>query len=314
MSPDDDNKDSFASLFEKQSGSGNTPRRRPFRPGERVKGPVVQITKDSVFIELEGRRQAYIEAAELRGVDGAVTVTVGQIVESQVIDAGDDIIRLGMSMGKPGNVAALEQARQAGLPVTGKVTAINKGGYEVDLGVGTRAFCPLSHIEGRAASGADPKDFVGQSLEFLVTEIKDGGKSVVVSRRALLQRQAEESSVQRMRDIVPGAVLKGTVSAVRDFGAFVDLGGVEGLLPRSELGRDKKGDAGSSLKPGDAVEVQVREIKDATDAWGKPQRKITLSLKGAREDAERAEFEASKATAPVQSFGTLGDLLAKFKK
>jgi len=274
--------DSFAALFE---ASPNQARRhRAVRPGERVRGVVVQVGKDAVFIELDGKRQAMIEAVELRAPDGTMTVSVGEEIEAQVIDSNEKsgIVRLGRSMGRAGNLAALEQAKESRLPVDGKVTGVNKGGIEVDLG-GARGFCPLSQIDARA--GTDPQSLVGQSLQFLVTEIKDGGKSVVVSRRALLARENEATADRRMADVVPGAVLKGTVTAVRDFGAFVDLGGVEGLLPRSEIGHDRSVAVADALKPGDAVEVQVREVKnEAPGPKGKGGRKITLSLKALMDD------------------------------
>ena len=103
------------------------------------------------------------------------------------------------------------------------MTGINKGGLEVDLGGGTRAFCPLSQADAKFLE--DPKELIGQSLRFLVTDVRDGGKNVVVSRRALLQREASEAAAQNASALVVGATVRGTVTAVRDFGAFVDLGG-----------------------------------------------------------------------------------------
>src|SRR6185369_14196235 len=130
---------------------------------------------------------------------------------------------------------------------------------------------------------------VGQTIRVLVTDVRDGGKNIVVSRRALTQREASENAAKAMADITPGAVLKGTVSSVRDFGAFVDLGGIEGLIPRSEISHDRGVAVADALKPGDVVEVQVREIKDAEPASsGKkgsgPTKKITLSLKALAAD------------------------------
>ncbi len=276
--------ESFAALFEQGQREAPVRRHRAYRPGDSVRGVVVQVGKDAVFLELDGKRQAMIEAVELRLPDGSLPVSVGEELEARVVDASDKsgIVRLGRSLGRAGNLQALEQAKDAGLAVEGKVTGVNKGGIEVDLG-GARGFCPLSHIDARG--GTDPQSLVGQSLQFLVTEIKDGGKSVVVSRRALIQRENEESAGRRMADVVPGAVLKGTVSAVRDFGAFVDLGGVEGLLPRSEIGHDRSVAVADALKPGDAVEVQVREVKNEPPGpKGKGGRKITLSLKALMDD------------------------------
>ncbi len=278
--------DSFAALFE-GSGGAAPARRKRVRVGDRLEAVVVQVGRDVVFVELDGKQQAFIEANELRDADGTISVKEGEKIRAHVIDVDDarGTVRLGRSLGRPGNLAAIEQAKQTGVAVEGKVSGVNKGGLEVDLGGGTRAFCPMSQIGERFVE--DPSTLVGQALQFVVTDVRDGGKNVVVSRRALLQREASESVAKAMSDIVPGAVLKGTVSSVRDFGAFVDLGGgVEGMIPRSEIAHDRSVSVADALKPGDLVEVAVREVKDAepTNAKRGPTKKITLSLKALAAD------------------------------
>jgi small subunit ribosomal protein S1 len=291
--------DSFAALFESQGGAVPA-RRKQVRVGDRLDAVVIQIGRDLVFVELDGKQQAFIEASELRDAEGTITVKEGDTIRAHVVEVDDErgTVRLGRSIGRPGNLAAIEQAKETGVAVEGKVTGVNKGGLEVDLGSGTRAFCPSSQASARFVE--DISSFVGQTLQFVVTDVRDGGKSVVVSRRALLQRDAAESAAKAMSEIVPGAVLRGTVGSVRDFGAFVDLGGVEGLIPRSEIAHDRSVAVGDALKPGDVVEVQVREVKDveptnlrsagggrhpegATKRGG-PTKKITLSLKALAAD------------------------------
>ncbi len=270
----DGKEDTFAAMFEKQV---TAPRRRQVRVGDRLEAIVVQVGKDLVFVELDGKQQAFLEAAELREPDGTIALVPGDTVAAPVgeVDARRGVVRLGRSMGRPGTLAALEQARAAGVAVDGKVTGVNKGGLEVDVG-GTRAFCPMSQVDARRVEDADARGLIGQTLRFLVTDIRDGGKNVVVSRRAVLASDSEASAARTMSKVVPGAVLQGTVTGVRDFGAFVDLGGgVEGLLPRSEVSHDRSVAIGDALRAGDTVEVQVREIKD---------RKITLSLKALAAD------------------------------
>jgi small subunit ribosomal protein S1 len=203
------------------------------------------------------------------------------------VDQKSGSVRLGRSIGRPGNMSAIESAKESGVAIEGKVTGVNKGGLEVDLGGGTRAFCPSSQASDRFVENMN--DLIGQTFRFVVTDFKEGGKNIVVSRRALLQREASENMAKAMHTIVPGAVLKGTVSSVRDFGAFVDLGGVEGMIPRSEISHDRSVAIADALKPGDAVEVQVREVKDVEPEPGKgknrgPTKKITLSLKALTAD------------------------------
>jgi small subunit ribosomal protein S1 len=283
--------DSFAALFEQQ-GATVPARRKRVRVGDRLEAVVVQVGREAVFVELEGKQQAFLEANELRDPDGTITVKEGDTIRAHVVevDEAKGTIRLGRSIGRPGNLAAIEQAKESGVAVEGKVTGVNKGGLEVDLG-GARAFCPSSQASDRFVE--DITSLVGQSFRFVVTDVRDGGKSVVVSRRALLQREASENAAKALVDIVPGAVLRGTVSSVRDFGAFVDLGGVEGLIPRSEIAYDRSVAVADALKPGDVVEVQVREVKDVDPSEGRPgkgargnapSKKITLSLKALAAD------------------------------
>jgi small subunit ribosomal protein S1 len=273
-------------MFEREGAAPK--KRRRLRVGDRLEAIVVRIGRESVFVELDGKQQAFLEAAELRDEDGTISVKEGDRLSANVVEVNDaqGIVRLGRSLGKQhlgaGNVAALETAKESGLPVEGKVTGVNKGGLDVDFG-GVRAFCPMSQVDSRRVD--DPSHLVGQVLKFAVTDVSNGGKNVVVSRRAALEREAGESAARALTKIVPGAVLRGSVTSVRDFGAFVDLGGVEGLIPRSEIAHDRSVAVASALSAGDSVEVQVREIKDVAGKPGAPpSKKITLSLKALAAD------------------------------
>lgn len=290
----DETKDSFAALFESsQAGPGTGGRKKRVRVGDRLDAIVVQVGRDAVFVELDGKQQAFIDAAELREDDGTIPLKEGDVVRAHVVEVDErrGVVRLGKSIGKPGSTAAIEQAKESGVAVEGKVTGVNKGGLEVDLG-GARAFCPMSQAD--AGFVEDPKALIGQNLRFVVTDVRDGGKNVVVSRRALIERERGESAAKVLDQIVTGAVLRGTVTSVRDFGAFVDLGGIEGMIPRSEIAHDRSVAVADALKAGDTVEVQVREVKDGepgppakagvSHKRGQPTKKITLSLKALAAD------------------------------
>jgi small subunit ribosomal protein S1 len=272
---------SFADLFE--TAAASVPPRARVHVGDKFEATVVQVGKESVFVELPGRRQGYFDAAELRDADGKLAVKAGDRVAGHVVEvSADGEIRLGRTLGKPGNLAAVEQARDSGIAVEGKVSGLNKGGLEVDLD-GLRAFCPISQVELRFVQ--DPSIYLGKSLRFRVTEVRDGGKGVVLSRRALLEEEAREAQAKTLATLAIGQTVRGAVTSVREFGAFVDLGGVEGLIPTGELSYDRVKSAGDVLSPGDQVEVQVRDVKPVT-----PQRpgdatvKITLSLKALAAD------------------------------
>lgn len=277
----DEKDDSFAAMFEREAAPKKA--NRSYRVGDRVEAVVVRIGRDAVFVELDGKQQAFLEAAELRDPDGTITVTEGEVVRAHVVevDPRQGIVRLGRTLGRGAN--AVMQAKESGVAIEGKVTGVNKGGLEVDLG-GARAFCPISQVDTRRVEDAEAKALIGQTLRFVVTDVRDEGRNVVVSRRALLEREASENASRTMADVRPGAVLRGTVTSVRDFGAFVDLGGVEGLVPRSEIAHDRSVAVSDALKAGDSVEVQVREIKDAEPGAKGPAKKITLSLKALMAD------------------------------
>jgi small subunit ribosomal protein S1 len=282
MDPDSKD-DTFAALFERQAPP---PRRgRDLRVGDKIDGVVVRVGKETVFVELDDKQQAFIDAAELRAPDGEIGVHEGDRLSARVveIDLARGLVRLGQSLGKPGSLAAIEQARAAEVAIEGKVTGVNKGGLEVELGGGTRAFCPLSQAD--AGFVEDPKALVGRSLRFLVTDVREGGKNVVLSRRALLQREATEAARVSAEALVVGKTVRGTVTSVREFGAFVDLGGLEGLIPRSEVTHDRSVQVADALRAGDVVEVQVQDVKEvAPSKPGGSSKKITLSLKALADD------------------------------
>ncbi|MFO0559940.1 MAG: S1 RNA-binding domain-containing protein [Polyangiales bacterium] len=286
--------DSFASLFEGQ-GTKAPSRAKSYRIGERIDAVVARVGKDAVFVELDGKRQAWIDGAELRADDGTIPFNVGDSITASVVEIDrSGNIRLGRSMGKANNLAALETAKEAGVAIEGKVAAHNKGGFEIDLSGGAKAFCPISQMDNRFVQ--DPNVFVGRTLNFIVTEIREGGRSIVLSRRTLLEREAREAAQKILKDLTPGAVVRGTISGIREFGAFVDLGGIEGLIPLSELSHDRSSNAADIVKPGDVVEVKVAAVKEGTNAkTGQPETKITLSLKALAADP----WEAIDTVAPL---------------
>jgi small subunit ribosomal protein S1 len=280
--------DDFAALFE-QSGGVQKRSGPAVKVGARVEAIIVQITRDAVFVDLDQKRQAYMDRAEILGPDGQPTMKVGDKLVAHVLemDSKSGSVRLGRTLGKGGDVASLELAREQGISVEGKVAAINKGGAEIELN-GVRAFCPTSQLDNRFVQ--DPTTFIGKTFLFKVTEIREGGRSIVLSRRAHLEVESREAMDRLMTTLAPGSIVKGTVTGVRDFGAFVDLGGVEGLVPASELSHDSHVRPSDIVNVGDAMEVQVKEIRGAGRDL-----KITLSLKALSGDP----WDAIEVVAPV---------------
>lgn len=286
---DESQADSFAALFEASAPADGQARAVRIHAGDRVKAEVVRVGKDAVFVEIVDpppvgkRMQAYFELPDLLDAAGQASAKVGDVVEGVVLatDSKAGGMRLGRTLGKPAGLGELETAFAGRVPVEGKVTGINKGGNKGGLEVeiaGVRAFCPISQADRTFVQ--DPQTFVGKTLAFLITELAEGGKRVVLSRRALLEEERKAQRAQALEKIVPGATVTGTVTSVREIGAFVDLGGVEGLIPRSQLSYDRDVKVSDVVSPGDTVSVLVREVQhDAVDKKGRPQTKITLSLK-----------------------------------
>jgi small subunit ribosomal protein S1 len=258
----------FATLFAREAA------RPVLEVGQIVKGRVIQITAESVFVDVGSKGEAWIERAELTDPDGKLKVAVGDEVEATVVATGDEV-RLSHKLRQGAQARqALAVAAQTGIPVEGKVAAVIKGGYEVTVG-GLRGFCPQSQIDLRRSDSAE--DYVGRVLEFRVTTFSENGRNLVLSRRRLLEERAAEMAEETRKKIVPGAVLAGTVSSLADFGAFIDLGGVQGLVPLSELSHSRTSRPADLLRIGDAVTVKVLRVDQEKG-------RISLSLKALEGD------------------------------
>jgi small subunit ribosomal protein S1 len=246
--------------------------------GSRVHGKIVQIGEGTSFVDFGGRSEGAIETAYFRNEAGELTVAVGDTVDLFVIDSKDQVILAPSVRAEP--AVALSQvvdARRTGMPISGQVVGLNAGGLEVEV-AGLHGFCPVSQVD--AGYCPDPSVYLGRSLEFLVTEIGEGGKRLVLSRRALLRRQEEERARALLGTLDEGQELDGTVTKVERFGAFVDLGGVEGLVHVSEIRYERVENPADVLSPGMAVRVKVLSV---TEKEGQRPR-ISLSMKAAAPD------------------------------
>jgi small subunit ribosomal protein S1 len=274
----------FAAMF--AAAEKNAPRGKQTKRavGDRVRGKVVSIGHEVTVVELEGGGEGTLETLELRADDGQLTVKEGDPIEARVSALGEKAgfvwLRRGANRGVDPR-AGLAEAFATGLPVEGLVTGVNKGGLEVTVS-GVRAFCPVSQLELRPV--ADPAAYVGRKLEFRVTRFEDDrrGPNVVVSRRALLEEENQARAAQTRASLTVGAVLSGTVTALKDFGAFVDVGGIEGLLPASEIGYQRGTKPSDVLTIGQPVTVQVMRIEKRDDP--KRPEQVSFSLKALEKD------------------------------
>ena len=258
----------FAAMF----AASTQPKR--FEKGRTVEGTIVAIGSEVAFVDVGGKGEATIEIDELKDAEGRLDVAVGDRIQAMVVSTEGGLTLSRKLARSAATSRQLEDAFRTGLPVEGKVERAVKGGYEVRIGR-QRAFCPISQID---TLRTEPPAHEGHVYEFRITEYKEGGRNIVVSRRALIEERQQASAAEIRRSIVAGAVMKGRVTSVRDFGAFIDLGGgVQGLLHVSEMGWSRVADASAIVKPGEEITVKVLRFDD-------DKQKISLGLKQLTED------------------------------
>lgn len=281
--------ESFEDLLKQLDQSRPAKQGEP-KVGDMVRGTIVSIGDDFAFIDLGGKTEGRMEVAALRNPEGELTVAVGDALEAAVTgkDADSGFLLLGSQHGhKYHGLEEVRQAQSQGLPVSGQVTGAVKGGVEVQI-AGMRAFCPASQIDIRFVE--DLSEFIGQKLDFRVTKIEGGRRpNLVVSRRAILEDEQRIRADQTRASLKEGAVLQGTVTTLKDYGAFVDIGGIEGMIHISELAFGHIKHPSELLRAGQPIEVAVLRIEPAADGKGRP--KISLSIRALSRDpwADAAE-------------------------
>src|SRR5688572_11419822 len=232
------------------------------RPGQAVAGTVVQVGHDSIFVDIGTTTEGRIDRRELENAKGEVEIKVGDALKANVVSI-DDVMgrKLSVSFGKGRarlDEGALEAARDARVAVEGVVGAAVKGGVEVRV-LGARAFCPASQLGTEFI--ADLASLEGQKLEFLITEVKNGGRDVIVSRKALLLAQQSRSAEETLAKLEVGNDYSAKVVSVQKYGAFVTLGGgVEGLIHISELSHGRVDRVEDVLNVGEEVTVRLLAI------------------------------------------------------
>jgi small subunit ribosomal protein S1 len=255
--------DDFAAMFEASRKA------KRIDKGQLLEGTIVAIGSEVAFVDVGGKGEATIPIDELKNADGDLEVAVGDRVQAMVVStAGGLALSRKLARGAA-TERQLEDAFRTGLPVEAKIERAVKGGYEVRIGR-QRAFCPASQID---TLRTDPSAHEGRVYEFRIIEYKEGGRNIVLSRRALLEERQRATAAEIRKSIGEGAVMTGRVTAVREFGAFVDLGGgVQGLLHVSDMDWSRVSDPSQVVKPGQEITVKVLRVED-------DQRKISLGLK-----------------------------------
>jgi small subunit ribosomal protein S1 len=252
---------------------------KPINEGEVVTGAVVRIDKDEVLVDIGYKSEGVIPSNELsirRSVDPGDEVSLGEQVDALVLTKEDQEGRLILSKKRARFEKAwrrIESAAESGEPVEGTVIEVVKGGLILDLGV--RGFLPASLVDIRRVHNLD--EFMGQKLECKVIELNRSRNNVVLSRRAVLEEERKEVRQQILGRLQPGQVVEGKISNIVDFGAFVDLEGIDGLIHISELSWSHVNHPSEVLAIGETVRVKVLDID-------RERQRISLGLKQTQED------------------------------
>ncbi|HOT48382.1 MAG: 30S ribosomal protein S1 [Pseudomonadota bacterium] len=261
---------SFAELLE---ASERKPVR--LRQGQSVEAVIAKITSDWVFIDLGGKTEGIVERNEFLDKEGQLTVKEGDTVKVYFLSSrhGERVFTTRVS----GDAARqyLEEAWRNAIPVEGIVEKEVKGGLEVRIAGTYRAFCPFS--QAGIPRGETAAALMGQRIPFIIIEYGERGRRLVVSRRRILEEEERKRKEAIKETLREGMVVTGTVKSLRDFGAFVDIGGIEALLPVSEVGWGRVEDIRDRFTVGQTLEALVLGIDWARD-------RITLSVKGTLPD------------------------------
>jgi len=266
------------------------PDQEELEPGQKITAAIVKITRDWVFLDLGRKGEGCLPRQELGPPgEGGREAREGDRIEAYFLGARDNELRFTtrISMGAGGQ-EILERAWRSGIPVEGQVVKEVKGGYEVKLSGAVTGFCPHGQMGLRGAG--DTGDPVGQSLSFRILEYAAQGRRIVLSNRAILEEEREARREALRASLREGMVVRGTVTAVRDFGAFVDIGGLEGLIPVSEIAYGHVDDIHERLVPGQVVEAAVKRLD-----W--EENRFSFSLK----DVQPDPWESVERTYPVGS-------------
>jgi small subunit ribosomal protein S1 len=279
--------------------------------GQVVHGTVVRVDKDEVLVDIGYKSEGVIPVAELsirRSVNPADEVSLGDEVDALVLTKEDADGRLILSKKRARFELAwkqIEEAAETGRPITGKVIEVVKGGLILDLGV--RGFLPASLVDIRRVQDLD--EFLGQELQAKVIELNRTRNNVVLSRRAVLEDERKEMRQAILDRLNPGDVVEGTISNIVDFGAFVDLDGMDGLIHISELSWSHVNHPSEVLEIGQPVRVKVLDID-------RERQRISLGLKQTQTDPWQQVLEtydegdiAEGKVTKVVTFGAFVEIL-----
>jgi len=263
--------ESFADMFEK-----SFVQRSRLEAGQMIETVIVKISGDWIFLDLGGKGEGYLEKKEMLDEAGNLTVKEGDRVRAYFLSSENNEMHFTTKIGSgPEKQNQLEDAWKNRVPVDGTVAKEIKGGFEVRIGGTVRAFCPFSQMGIRRDE--NQADYIGRSLPFTIAEYEEGGRNIVLSRRSILDQEKREKKQALKETLKEGEKVRGKVTSIQKFGAFVDIGGVEGLLPVSEIAWTRTEKVSDLLSVGQEVVVIIKKLDWEND-------RFSFSLKDALPD------------------------------
>lgn len=246
--------ESFEELLKKSS-----PVSTPLRRGQKVQAVILKITPEWTFLDLGRKSEGCLSTREIEDEEGHLTVKEGDLIEAFFLSSeANEALFTTRITGKGVASAYLADALEGGIPVEGVVEKEIKGGYQVKLPGNIRGFCPFSQMGmPRTRTRTDP---TGQKVAFKVIEYDRAGQRVLLSNRAILEEEHRVRMASLKESLREGMVVRGTVVSIKDFGAFLDIGTVQGLIPISEIGYGRVEDIHQWLKVGQEVEAMITRL------------------------------------------------------
>jgi small subunit ribosomal protein S1 len=298
----DTNEENFAELLEQSL----TKRGGRLSPGQMVESMIVKIAPEWIFLDLGGKGEGYLDRKELLNAEGTLTVKEGDTIRAYFLSSDNNEMHFTTKIGSgPAGHQQIEDAWKNQVPVEGVLVKEVKGGFEVKIAGSVRAFCPFSQTGIRREE--NQAEYIGKSLKFKIIEYTD--RNIVLSRRAILDEERQEKKQELKSTLKEGMKVRGAVTSLQKFGAFINIGSMEGLLPISEIAWSRTEKVSDILSVGQEVEVIVKSID-----WDRD--RLSFSLKDALPDPwERVaetyavgSFHTGKVSrlAPFGAFVTLG--------
>ena len=292
---DDDNNEeqeqSFAAMLEAYSPGADA----DIGVGDKISGKIVSIGRDSVFVDTGSKIDGVVDKAELLDESGELSLGEGDIIELYVVARSDEEIKLSKALSGIGGLNMLKEAYSKAAPVEGKISETCKGGVRVEI-LQRKAFCPVSQIDINFVE--NPADFVGETFNFLITTFEENGRNIVLSRRALLEKEQAKARKEFYQTLKEDDTLDGTITRIMPYGAFVQLAsGVEGLVHISEMSWSKSAKPETLVSVADNVRVKVVGIEPDKQPG---LLKISLSMKQLAEDPWNRVEEQFRPGSKVQ--------------